>query len=64
MENLSTEELEIKINNLNNTVVTLKVAFYEVKCEKAKKILQSQIDTYNNLLRQMLSALIDKSIFR
>jgi hypothetical protein len=64
MENLSAEDLETKINNVNNTVVTLRLALFEVKCDEAKKVIQLQIDNYTNTLRQMLSLLTNKQLER
>lgn len=57
MENMSTNDLETKIKNVNNTIITLKLALFEVKCDKAKKIIQVQIENYNSSLRQMLGQL-------
>jgi hypothetical protein len=54
MENLSSEQLESKVNVLNNTVITLKLALTSVNCEKAKSILQVQIDTYNESIKKLL----------
>jgi hypothetical protein len=54
MENLSLEQLESRMNTLNNTVVTLKLAVSHLNCEKAKSVLQVQIDTYNNSIRKIL----------
>jgi hypothetical protein len=54
VENLDTQELEIKINSLNSAVVTLKVTLKGVICEKLKKALEIQIETYNASLKEML----------
>jgi hypothetical protein len=60
MENLEVEELESKISNINNAVITLKLAVFEVKCEKARKVLDLQIQNYTSSLRQMLLLLDSK----
>lgn len=62
MDKLTTEQLQIKINTLNNTVVALKLALFEVRCDNAKKIIQYQINIYNNMLRNMMSLLIDRGV--
>jgi hypothetical protein len=62
MENLDTQELEIKINSLNSAVVTLKITLKDVISEKLKKVLEIQIETYSASLKEMLFELSKRRI--
>jgi predicted secreted Zn-dependent protease len=64
MDDLSVQDLEKKITALNRAVITLKVAMNDVNCEKVRKALQIQVNTYSTDSQQMLMELDKRRMSR